>query len=236
MANAITDTAQLACNQGTMQSNLLVTSQDFITIENKPIATEQDVKANINIKPFGQCKLKPSSSGYLPCVTALQKWKKTAQKNTINDNALLTDESFCICLVGGKITVKDKGHSEEHFIDVEEEKAPEVKDNQRSPAQPYPLKKKFSFLAKNDESLIKRMFFTDSYGNEITENNFMPNSVIYLNISGENLAGKIGNLELSNAKVDFEYESVYLENDILKNYTFKNDNDRIKLKVINSKN
>lgn len=116
MKNLITDTAQLSCNQGTISSNLLVTSQDFMTIENKPIATEQDVKPNVNIKPFGQCRLKPSSSGYLPCVPAPQKWEKTAEQNMINDNAILTDESFCMCSVGGKISVKDKGHSENHKI------------------------------------------------------------------------------------------------------------------------
>ncbi|WP_392420396.1 DUF4280 domain-containing protein [Capnocytophaga canis] len=117
MANAITDTAQLTCNQGTMPSNLLVTSQDFITIENKPIATEQDNNPNVNIKPFGQCKLKPSSSGYLPCVPAPQKWSKTAEKNTINDDAILTENSFCMCSVGGKISVKDKGHKETHKME-----------------------------------------------------------------------------------------------------------------------
>ncbi len=117
MKNLITDTAQLACNQGTTPSNLLVTSQDFITIEDKPIANVQDVKPNVNIKPFGQCKLKPSSSGFLPCVPALQKWEKTAEKNTINDNAILTDESFCMCSVGGKISVKDKGHNENHEVE-----------------------------------------------------------------------------------------------------------------------
>lgn len=117
MANAITDTAQLVCNQGTISSNLLVSTQGFITIENKPIATDEDNKPNTNIKPFGKCKLKPSSSGYLPCVPVPQKWKKTAEKNTINDNAILTEESFCMCSIGGKISVKDKGHSENHEVD-----------------------------------------------------------------------------------------------------------------------
>lgn len=116
MKNLITDTAQLSCNQGTISSNLLVTNQNFMTIENKPIATEQDVKPNVNIKPFGQCRLKPSSSGYLPCVPVPQKWEKTAEQNMINDHAILTDKSFCMCRVGGKISIKDKGHSENHEI------------------------------------------------------------------------------------------------------------------------
>ena len=36
----ITNTAELSCNQGTAKSKLTVTSQDFVTIEDKPVATE----------------------------------------------------------------------------------------------------------------------------------------------------------------------------------------------------
>lgn len=40
MPQIITNTAELSCNQGTAKSKLTVTSQDFVTIEDKPIATE----------------------------------------------------------------------------------------------------------------------------------------------------------------------------------------------------
>ena len=40
MPQIITDTAELSCNQGAATSKLNVTSQDFVTIEDKPIATE----------------------------------------------------------------------------------------------------------------------------------------------------------------------------------------------------
>ena len=38
----ITNTAELACNQSTTKSKLTITSQDFVTIEDKPIATEEN--------------------------------------------------------------------------------------------------------------------------------------------------------------------------------------------------
>ena len=38
----ITNTVELSCNQGTTKSKLTVTSQDFVTIEDKPIATEEN--------------------------------------------------------------------------------------------------------------------------------------------------------------------------------------------------
>jgi len=42
MPQIITDTAELSCNQGTATSKLNVTSQDFVTIEGKAMATEED--------------------------------------------------------------------------------------------------------------------------------------------------------------------------------------------------
>ena len=83
MPQIITNTAELSCNQGTATSKLNVTSQDFVTIEGKAMATEEDKQANANIQPFKQCKLKPSSSGYLPCVPAPIQWEDAARIDTI---------------------------------------------------------------------------------------------------------------------------------------------------------
>ena len=83
MPQIITNTAELSCNQGTATSKLNVTSQDFVTIEGKAMATEEDKQANANIQPFKQCKLKPSSGGYLPCVPAPIQWEDAARIDTI---------------------------------------------------------------------------------------------------------------------------------------------------------
>ena len=83
MPQIITNTAELSCNQGTATSKLNVTSQDFVTIEGKAMATEEDKQANSNIQPFKQCKLKPSSGGYLPCVPAPIQWEDAARIDTI---------------------------------------------------------------------------------------------------------------------------------------------------------
>ena len=83
MPQIITNTAELSCNQGTATSCLNVTSQDFVTIEGKTMATEEDKQANTNIQPFKQCKLKPASSSYLPCVPAPIQWEDAAEKDTL---------------------------------------------------------------------------------------------------------------------------------------------------------
>ena len=97
MPQIITDTAELSCNQGTVITALKVTSQQFAKINDKLQATEEDKQANANILPFKQCKLKPASSGYLPCVPAPIKWEDAAEKDTImgfyRNNDFNTD--FC---------------------------------------------------------------------------------------------------------------------------------------------
>ena len=117
MPQEITETAKLQCDQGTITTALKVTSQQFAKINNKLQATEEDKQANVNIMPFGQCKLKPTTSGYLPCMPAPTKWEQTAEKDTINDLKILTDKSTCQCAVGGKISVTHKGHNEQHEIE-----------------------------------------------------------------------------------------------------------------------
>ena len=116
MPQTITNTAKLQCNQGTLQTPLQVTSQTFDCINGEPVATEQDNKPNVNIKPFGQCKLKPSSAGYLPCVPAPQKWEKTSF-SSIDGNKELNESSCIKCAVGGLITFADKGKND--FISSE---------------------------------------------------------------------------------------------------------------------
>ena len=115
--NIITNTAELICNQGTTKSKLVVTSQDFVTIDDKPIATEGDKQANVNIMPFGHCKRKATPGGYLPSMPGPTKWEQTAEKDTINDLKILTEKSTCQCAVGGKISVTHKGHNEQHEIE-----------------------------------------------------------------------------------------------------------------------
>ena len=115
--NTITDTAKMKCTAGTIETSLVVTSQTHDSVNNKLQATEEDKQANVNIMPFGQCKLKPTTSGYLPCMPTPTKWEQTAEKDTINDLKILTEKSTCQCAVGGKISVTHKGHNEQHEIE-----------------------------------------------------------------------------------------------------------------------
>lgn len=72
--------------------------------------TEDDLQFNPPGPSFGRCKLKPSSSGYLPCTYApTGKWQKTYDKVQIMGKKIVTELSELQCTVGGKITIKDHG-------------------------------------------------------------------------------------------------------------------------------
>lgn len=111
MPEKITEQAILLCNKGAKPSKLKVTSQDFCKAEEKLIATEQDKQAETNIPNFGSCSTTRSS-----CRPSPIKWEKTAEKDSINNYKILTDESTCQCSIGGKIVVQHKGHEEKHEI------------------------------------------------------------------------------------------------------------------------
>lgn len=104
MSQHITDTTQLQCDQGTIPTPITVTSQTFMSIEGKLQATEEDRQPSVNIKSFGQCKLKPTAGGFLPCVPAPVKWQDTSVFE-IDGKKELLDCSTCQCSVGGEISV-----------------------------------------------------------------------------------------------------------------------------------
>ncbi|EPD97745.1 DUF4280 domain-containing protein [Capnocytophaga sp. oral taxon 336] len=118
MPQEITETAKLQCNQGTVTTTLKVTSQQFAKINDKLQATEEDKQANVNIMPFGQCKLKPTTSGYLPCMPTPIKWENTSF-STIDGKKELNSASCIQCAIGGKITFTDTGGND--FVSSETE-------------------------------------------------------------------------------------------------------------------
>ena len=103
----VVDGALLKCNQGMKPAKLQVTQNQKIKIQGKFKATDMD---NVVPETFFQCKLKPTSGGYLPCVPALQKWTKTTKKASLGKSKkFLYDCSETMCATGGKITVAQHG-------------------------------------------------------------------------------------------------------------------------------
>ncbi|WP_412850450.1 DUF4280 domain-containing protein [Chryseobacterium sp. PMSZPI] len=76
--------------------------------------TEDDLQFDPAAQPFGQCKLKPTSGGYLPCTYApAGKWQKTYEKVKVMGKSCLTEISELMCSTGGKITILKHGQQSE---------------------------------------------------------------------------------------------------------------------------
>jgi hypothetical protein len=108
------------CNQGDKFPQFKVTSHTqhyWNDKDGKPdylAVTESDLMFNPPGPSFGQCKLKPTSGGYLPCsFTPAGKWTKTYEKVKVMGHACVTQCSKLQCGVGGMIEIKDHGQKGE---------------------------------------------------------------------------------------------------------------------------
>lgn len=76
--------------------------------------TEDDLTFDPIAMSFGNCKLKPSSGGYLPCAFApAGKWQKPYEKVKVMGKSCLTEVSELMCATGGKITILKHGQQSE---------------------------------------------------------------------------------------------------------------------------
>lgn len=98
----VCNSAKCFCNQGTASGTLDVKSQSNIFIQEKLIATEDD----ITFKPlfFGNCKLKKND----PCTPVIEtKWENPVANVYVGNKKALLESSELICTVGGKIKITD---------------------------------------------------------------------------------------------------------------------------------
>lgn len=111
---------KVQCNQGNQFPQFKVTSHekhywndsdrksDYLAV------TEDDLQLMPPGPSFGQCKLKPSSGGYLPCAfIPAGKWQKTYENVKVMGKSCVTEISELMCCTGGKITIQDHGQTAE---------------------------------------------------------------------------------------------------------------------------
>lgn len=108
------------CNQGFKFPKFKVTSHQKHYWNDKEgqadylAVTEDDLTLDPPAMPFGNCKLKPSSGGYLPCAFApAGKWTKTYEKVKVMGKRCVTEISELMCATGGKITIFKHGQQSE---------------------------------------------------------------------------------------------------------------------------
>ncbi|MFV0537071.1 MAG: DUF4280 domain-containing protein [Dysgonomonas sp.] len=106
MSKIITNSAKMECTLGASPVPILVTSQIFVEINGGKVATEGDKAPVVNIPTFGVCKC---ASPNPPCVPSPIAWLKTSLIHNISGKKSLTQDSFCMCGNGGKISFVDAG-------------------------------------------------------------------------------------------------------------------------------
>ena len=108
MAKLVVNNSQMQCSQGTDISAINISSQNIVAIAGEFVATEEDKISVGNIPSFGVCKC---SSPNPPCLPQPQGWQQTTQKESINGMKKLTEQSFCMCARGGRISFVDTGNN-----------------------------------------------------------------------------------------------------------------------------
>ena len=107
MVKIVTGGAIMCCTLGTGQAKLTVLSQSFRSILGAFVATTEEDKIGLNnIPSFGVCKC---SSPNPPCIPQPQGWQQATKKDSINGMKKLTEQSFCTCAKGGRISFVDTG-------------------------------------------------------------------------------------------------------------------------------
>lgn len=106
MAKLVVNNSQMRCSQGTGISAISVSSQNMVAITGELVGTEEDKVGMVNIPSFGTCRC---SSHHPPCIPQPQSWQQTTKLDNINGMKKLTEQSFCMCAKGGKISFIDTG-------------------------------------------------------------------------------------------------------------------------------
>ena len=231
--------ATCQCQFGNAPDKLKILTQTkaFINEEEpqeKLVATTADVGATFEKNTFGLCQMQPlPGGGYKPCQAMVTQWSGAYENVTYEENNghPLLEDSKATCPIGGKDCISIINHGQ--VAEITNRNLLNADPIKMDTINPFMDFSKFvnDILTKPD---ITEAYFTDLQGNKIDLGE--DEQEIYLVIEGENLVGEQIDIDLADKKLYFEYNGSILENDLLKNYIFKNDNkEQIKLKVIDTK-
>lgn len=110
--------AMCKCKFGNTPDTLVVQTQTKGYVNDsegsqKLIGNTMDIGMPLQAKTFGQCKLQPSSSGYLPCVPAITQWQAPYENVVLpNNGKILTEKSKGICAIAGSPCIEFTWHGQ----------------------------------------------------------------------------------------------------------------------------
>ena len=106
------------CKFGNVLDTLVVQSQQKVYINdssggNKLVANTMDLGMPLQAKTFGQCKLQPTTGGFLPCVPAVTGWTDPYDKVELsNSGQILTEKSKATCAIAGAPCIEFTWHGQ----------------------------------------------------------------------------------------------------------------------------
>lgn len=122
MGAVVVADAMIACSFGSQPGKLIVTSQQTVLAEGKPIATIQDVMPLVNISSMGMCsslqnpQVAAATSAALgvltpqPCIPCIQgTWNAAQGKCIAGGKPCLTSESTARCAYMGALSIVNPG-------------------------------------------------------------------------------------------------------------------------------
>ena len=110
--NVIVQGAMCKCKFGNVQDTLVVNTQNKVYMNDdkgsqKLAASTMYIGMPLQAKTFGQCKLQPSSGGFLTCVPAVTQWQDTYENVVLpNKGNILTEKSKATCAIAGSTCIE----------------------------------------------------------------------------------------------------------------------------------
>lgn len=165
MSEYATNGAGLKCSCGSAPSKLQVISNTLYSVQGQLVATTSDKAPMVNIKPFGTCALKPTISGYAPCIPAPTVWAGFINSVQIPGGNPLLKTSTIQCACGGLISFQDSGQMKGEKV-VLNPSSPQISVLKKAAIDAIPFCEECEKKEKKIQPQIVNIFWIDEESDE----------------------------------------------------------------------
>ncbi len=165
MSEYATNGAMLVCTCGTTPTPLQTTGNTLTSVQGQFIATTADKAPMANIKPFGPCKMKPTLTGYAPCVPAPTAWTGFLTSIQLPGGNPLLKTSMLQCSCGGMIQFQDSGQKKSAKV-VINPSSPQIDALKKAAIEATPFCEECKKKEKSMKKVITRIYWVDENGDQ----------------------------------------------------------------------
>lgn len=163
MSEYATNGAMLVCTCGTTPTPLQTTGNTLTSVQGQFIATTADKAPMANIKPFGPCKMKPTLTGYAPCVPAPVAWTGFLTSIQLPGGNPLLKTSMLQCSCGGMIQFQDSGQKKSAKV-VINPSSPQIDALKKAAIEAIPFCEECEKKKKAAKPKILKVYWMDEQG------------------------------------------------------------------------